>query len=808
MAPRERRPSTRVEGCESARGRCAIDIARRWISKSIDIDRRSIFSRTTHSSRASRDVTHRAAFDDMASSAIPTPRRAGDAGDARDGNDAPRPSAARTRTKGSGRGTKNTHASGGRFGGRGAARGGGGDGDGDGGAGETAVDVPDVSSASVPKLVPRRAAKGRTTPAKDAQWWRALDDEACDPITLEPLRELPYAPFEIDGARRERGDKSDLNGHLFDGVVLAEYVTASKSFENPLTREALDAGQCRALDAYLSRWKLKKFSVEKAYNAAMKEKREATANAERRSAEQAQNMLREREELRSTLAQTMFSSLRERAAHSAERHGGRGGGGADGQRRREEHASGSGGGTGEVRRSTSVSEALAELQADGRFALVDDDVAMLRDVSLVDGRGVDARGPRPRDDMGMASWGGWSRPSHMENSGESFPELPGAARTSGNGNWVAPVPVPDTPRGEAFPSLATTSSGRATPSWGTFGKTGALDKKSLKERIQAIPVKKSSAANIFASKVSTLSNKSAAGPSSKATVDAEEDPALVRKNKLAEAFGVARPDERPSMFAESSAAAFTHDQLVLARKHPDLVTRLESTLEDIVTGKTKRRISMEPMSRDMRELCHVVAELYGITSASFGNEPNRHIDFFAGAKNGALPSLRLSDAMLVDLDTAPTKGSLASKTRPDEAKEYFEGYTKHFSNGEYETLAMRFSDISVGVEGVKSALREFSGDYVLEEIDDDHVVAHFWKHGTLLQASGKLGGGMRGKFRVKIVERKCAGKDVVTESKESETKASTSARLFRAATSRTNAPASAPKQGQDAINAAMDMFGF
>ena len=808
MAPRERRPSTRVEGCESARGRCAIDIARRWISKSIDIDHRSIFSRTTHSSRASRDVTHRAAFDDMASSAIPTPRRAGDAGDARDGNDAPRPSAARTRTKGSGRGTKNTHASGGRFGGRGAARGGGGDGDGDGGAGETAMDVPDLSSSSVRKLVPRRAAKGHMAPAKDAQWWRALDDEACDPITLEPLRELPYAPFEIDGARRERGDKSDLNGHLFDGVVLAEYVTASKSFENPLTREALDAGQCRALDAYLSRWKLKKFSVEKAYNAAVKEKREATANAERRSAEQAQNMLHEREELRSTLAQTMFSSLRERAAHSAERHGGRGGGGSDRQRRREEHASGSGGGTGEVRRSTSVSEALAELQADGRFALVDDDVAMLRDVSLVDGRGVDARGPRPRDDMGMASWGGWSRPSHMENSGESFPELPGAARTSGNGNWVAPVPVPDTPRGEAFPSLATTSSGRATPSWGTFGKTGALDKKSVKERIQAIPVKKSSAANIFASKVSTMSNKSAAEPSSKAAVDSEEDPARVRKNKLAEAFGVARPDERPSMFAESSAAAFTHDQLVLARKHPDLVTRLESTLEDIVTGKTKRRISMEPMSRDMRELCHVVAELYGITSASFGNEPNRHIDFFAGAKNGALPSLRLSDAMLVDLDTAPTKGSLASKTRPDEAKEYFEGYTKHFSNGEYETLAMRFSDISVGVEGVKSALREFSGNYVLEEIDDDHVVAHFWKHGTLLQASGKLGGGMRGKFRVKIVERKCAGKDVVTESKESETKASTSARLFRAATSRTNAPASAPKQGQDAINAAMDMFGF
>jgi len=670
--------------------------------------------------------------------------------------------------------------------------------------------TPEATLEATTSMTAREHGEGNKSDRRE--WWRALDVELCDAITLEPLRELAYAPFELDvGARGRAGADANARGKLFDGVVLAEYVTASKSFENPLTREPMDQGMCRALDAYLARWKLKKFSVEKTYNAAMKEKKEALANAERRSAEQARNMLREREELQATLASTMFSSLRERAANSAERQSGRGGG-AGGQRRREEHQAAPGRAGDAVHRSTSISDALADLQADGRFALVDDDVAMLRDVSLIDGRGVDARGPSPHDAMGMGSWGGWSRPSHIESSGEAFPELPGASRSASSGNWVAPVPVRDTPTGEAFPSLATTTNGRPNPSWGALNKSGALEKKSAAERIQAIPVKtKATAANIFASKVSTMSNKGDVGPSSSqgSSQVSSQDPAIARKHKLADAFGVVNPDERPSMFAEASATAFTHEQLVLARKHPELVKRLESTLEEVVTGKTKRRISMEPMPREMRELCHVVAELYGITSASFGNEPSRHIDFFASPKNGALPSLRLSDAMRVDLNTTPTKGSLASMTRPEEAKEYFTGYTRHFSNGEYETLALRFTDIAVGVSGVKSALREFSNDYVMEEINDDHVVAHFCKLGPLLQASGKLGGGMRGKFRVKILEQKCTSKESVVEAVENASSAassSTSARLFRASTTR--APASVPKDGEDAIKAAMEMFGL
>ena len=359
---------------------------------------------------------------------------------------------------------------------------------------------------------------------------------------------------------------------------------------------------------------------------------------------------------------------------------------------------------------------------------------------------------------------------------------------------------------------------RPSPSWGTFAPRHARE--SAADRIRAIP--RSTAASVFSKKVAAPAKKDDATSSSEPARSSQPpDEATERRNKLAEAFGISNPDERPSMFAASSASAFTRAQLQLARKHPELVKRLEDTLENIVMGKSKRRISMEPMNREMRELCHVVAELYGITSASFGKDPNRHIDFFYGSsggnKGGTLPSLRLSDAIrIADLENAPTKDSIAAKTRPTEETEYFEGYTKHFSKGEFEELALSFTDITVGVSGVRSALREFTGNFVLQEIDDDNCVAHFFKHGALLQASGKLGGGMRGKFRVRILEKKCGkGKEAATE-EESGAKAneeapkptSTSARLFRASTSSARAGSSAPIEGQAAIDEALSMFGF
>ena len=72
---------------------------------------------------------------------------------------------------------------------------------------------------------------------------------------------------------------------------------------------------------------------------------------------------------------------------------------------------------------------------------------------------------------------------------------------------------------------------------------------------------------------------------------------------------------------------------------------------------------------------------------------------------------------------------------------------------------------------------------------------------------------MRGKFRVKILEKRCKGKEPVVatpaeaELKKPATGGSTSARLFRASTARSSST-TPPVEGQAAIDEALNMFGF
>ena len=56
------------------------------------------------------------------------------------------------------------------------------------------------------------------------KWWRALDDD--DPISLEPLRQLSYEPFELIA------DESVT--YYFDGRVLASYLISSSNFVHPV----------------------------------------------------------------------------------------------------------------------------------------------------------------------------------------------------------------------------------------------------------------------------------------------------------------------------------------------------------------------------------------------------------------------------------------------------------------------------------------------------------------------------------------------------------------------------------------------
>jgi len=70
-------------------------------------------------------------------------------------------------------------------------------------------------------------------------------DDEC-PITLEPLKDLPYPPFLLASSNRTK--------HYFDGAALATYIVAQGAFTNPLTREPLKYEDCVLLDEYLDEY--------------------------------------------------------------------------------------------------------------------------------------------------------------------------------------------------------------------------------------------------------------------------------------------------------------------------------------------------------------------------------------------------------------------------------------------------------------------------------------------------------------------------------------------------------------------------
>jgi hypothetical protein len=156
-----------------------------------------------------------------------------------------------------------------------------------------------AAPAPAPAQVPTAAASAT------ASWWREMDAE--DPISLEPLGELPYPPFEL-GASHERGPvaaRMHEPNCWFDGRMLANYLVSTGCFMHPISRRELQLQECEALDAYLEKHALGQACV--AHTFAHKEDYTLTATPHNRVA-------RMREEATSIVA-AMFS------------HAGGGGGG-------------------------------------------------------------------------------------------------------------------------------------------------------------------------------------------------------------------------------------------------------------------------------------------------------------------------------------------------------------------------------------------------------------------------------------------------------------------------------------------------
>ena len=558
-----------------------------------------------------------------------------------------------------------------------------------GGGKDTASRTPNpLGAKSEPKKQPPGKRKDETkqqqTPSTnpspatttDDRWWKTISN--CDPITLEPLCDLAYPPFELaravgetiahardikkNGQKKKQGqnppDDPDAK-HLFDPPVLAEYVVKSKQFENPLNRLQMTEKDCMRLDNHLATFRLKTFFVVKAFKDAIAERTAAAAERLARENETAETAQRRVEQLQSELAESLFMSMRARGARTAaqtavQREGGRGGGPGRGNAAR--------GGMGGPRDESFVRE--------GGLAMIDDDQGM-RGRTLVRSSGND-------------QWQ-WEDASHLlEGPVEAFPALGGGRRASAAA--VAPQTQTQTPRSgpNAFPALssaAVVAPGPAGSSgggflWSAMAQTvsssvpvaPATTRRPI--RVQSVPKPEDRHVALDPLFLGYAPYRLDADDGLPSNQPADADPSVARRRQLADAFGVRNPDARPSVFASSALEQFTKEVVKTARAFPREISKMEHQLEKFVDEGTKKRISFEVAPRKLRAVGHALAQTFGCATCAYGNEPNRHIDVFRTDRT-SWPSIRLSDAVKFDAAQHKAEGleKQSIKTREKEEKE-------------------------------------------------------------------------------------------------------------------------------------------
>ena len=111
--------------------------------------------------------------------------------------------------------------------------------------------------------------------------------------------------------------------------------------------------------------------------------------------------------------------------------------------------------------------------------------------------------------------------------------------------------------------------------------------------------------------------------------------------RAARAAAFNRNPNDPSTFVSSSNAAFSAEAINMARTQPAWILSAERHLEAFLTGDARRE-SLPPMTRPQRAVVHELAKNYGIATASYGDEPRRHVDLFRSA-NAIGACTRLSD---------------------------------------------------------------------------------------------------------------------------------------------------------------------
>jgi len=195
---------------------------------------------------------------------------------------------------------------------------------------------------------------------------------------------------------------------------------------------------------------------------------------------------------------------------------------------------------------------------------------------------------------------------------------------------------------------------------------------------------------------------------------------------MAEAFGRGPGGSGASAFAPS---VFKPDLLAFARqpKHRAFMGEVEAALDAFVESE-KRSGELRPMTKPERAVVHEAAELYGISTASKGNEPRRYVHLYRTART-SWPAVRLTDACRVEAGAEPAPAQAAG-------------------------WALPLLDVEVPRASVEQALSFLDLAFaavILRARSDGGLPSgtiEFADEGSARRALAALGGGRRGQFRV------------------------------------------------------------
>ncbi|TRY83585.1 hypothetical protein DNTS_003485 [Danionella cerebrum] len=166
----------------------------------------------------------------------------------------------------------------------------------------------------------------------------------------------------------------------------------------------------------------------------------------------------------------------------------------------------------------------------------------------------------------------------------------------------------------------------------------------------------------------------------KARLECDQECATLERNRrLAEALQI---DQSLDPFNKSTSSKYTDSLKEDARKDLKFVREIEEEMKRLVESankgkQAKRSHCFPPMKREQRRLIHELAEVYGVESTSYDNEPKRNVVITAVRGKSVCPNVGL--AAVIERETV-------SRAPPPIA--HFKQHSKHSSAREQRVFVV------------------------------------------------------------------------------------------------------------------------